>query len=245
MALSRTNRGNFTLTYDNASHTNPALSSSSFSPAGGSLLVAMVEEVTYGDASALITMSSTFSGQGAWTRYSSTLTDDGFGSYFRAYIFTSLCGGSPGSGTVTATSHAGSYIQGTFMEVIEVSGQSGSPVAQSQNAVGTGSSLALNFSTAPASTSYVFTNCIDGGSNTPTTPSGMTGLAAGAIPGPSWNSKHAEKLGSASQNNSWTSLGNFNNGGVAIEIAQATGGATAKRWGGVPFAGITQQQGRY
>lgn len=217
------------------------LTSSSFSPAAGALLVVFFDEYTR-DTTPSLTMSSTFTSQGAWTKYSFASTDDGFGNFFTAYIAVSVCSGSPGSGTITCTRRAGTFSMSMFAEFIEVTGQASVPVAQSHTALGTGSaSLANNFTSVPTSTSYVFASEIDGGSGTPAAPSGMTALGSFALD-TSWTAAHAEKLGSAAQNNSWTGLGAFTDGAVAIEIAQAVPSANRKSWGGVPFAG---QLGRW
>lgn len=235
MALARTNRGTSTLTW--ASNVNPSVTSSSFSPAAGSLLVVMVEELT-SDTTPSLTMSSSLSGMGAWTKVATTYLDDGFGSYYSAAIFYATCGASPGTGTVTCTSRAGTWTNGLFMEVIEVTGQdTASPVPQTKTNTGASTSLALNFTSTPTATSYCFSNCIDGGSSAPTVPTNFTGLGAGAIPASDWNTKHGEDLGSVAQNNSWTGLGDFANAAVAIEVAQGAEGQPAvKRMGGVPFA---------
>jgi len=231
MALSRTNRGTKSLSL--AVQATDTLVSDSFSPAAGSLLVVLFDEYTR-DATPSLTMSSTFSGQGAWTTYSFTATDDGFGNFFVGRIAVSVCGASPGTGTVTCTRRAGSVSMSMFAEFIEVSGQNA--VAQSKTNVGTGSTLALNFDSAPAASSMVFASCIDGGSGAIDVPSGFTMLGAFALD-TSWRVEHAEDLASAAQNNSWSNLGSFNNGAVGIEISEQSGYPITKRWGGVTGKG--------
>lgn len=239
MALARTNRGTQSLSL--AVQATATLVSSSFSPAAGALLVVFFDEYTR-DTTPSLTMSSSFTGQGAWTTYSFVSTDDGFGNFFTAYIAVSVCGASPGTGTVTCTRRAGSVSMSMFAEFIEVTGQASTPITQSKTALGTGSSsLANNFTGAPAATSYVFASLIDGGGGTVVVPTGMTGLGGFALDA-TWSAKHAEKLGSAAQNNTWTGLGAFTDGAVAIEVAEAVATFNKKRFGGLPFAG---QQGRW
>lgn len=220
MALARTNRGTKTLTY--ASQSTNTLVSNSFTPAAGALLVVMFQEVTT-DSTPSLTMSSTFTGQGSWTTYSA-VADDGFGSKIVTRIAWSVCGASPGTGTVTATRRSGTFSMAMQAEYIEVTGQdTTTPVAQNvTNTNGAVTSIPLNFGSAPASTSYLFFASDMNGSTSVAAPSGATGLGQFAMG--SFVGENAEKLGSGSQNNSFTGgSGGAVNSGVAIEVAAQLG----------------------
>ena len=236
MSLGRTSRGTQSLAY--ASQTTATLVSASFTPAAGALLVVLFDEITT-DTTPSLTMSTSLTGQGSWTLYQYASTNDGSGNYYTSYIAVSVCGGSPGTGTVTCTRRAGNFSMAMFAEYIEVSGQDATtPITQSHSALGATTSLANNFTTAPVSTSYVFASCINGGGGAaiPTVPTGMTAIGSFALVASNYTAGHAEKLGSAAQNNSWTGLIAFTNGAVAIEIAEAAGGSYRRRWTRIPFA---------
>lgn len=231
--LGRTNRGTQSLGY--ALQTTNTLVSGSFSPAAGALIVVLFDEVTY-DAGHSLTMSSTFTGQGSWTVYSA-VQPDGYGNYYISRIAWSVCGATPGTGTVTCTRPAGSTYQGMFAEFIEVSGQDTvTPVAQHVENTGVSTSLVLTFAGVPVTSSFVFSNCHDANSTAPGTPSGMTALGSfnSDIGNGGGYSAHAEVLLTASQTNTWNGLGNFVNAGVAIEVVSApdaTGSALPSRRG--------------
>ena len=240
MALARNNRGTSSVAY--ALNTNASVTSASFSPVAGALLVVILQEVTT-DTSMAVTMSSTFTGQGAWTKYTVN-QNDGYGNMIDSHIAWSVCGSAPGAGTVTATARAGTFNSSYFMEVIEVTGQAPSPIAQSiTNYNSASTSLALNFALPPNMPSYCFFGANMNGTTTgvaaPGTTLGSFDMASG-----NFAAKHAEKLGLgfSAQNNSYTGgSGGSVNSGVGIEVAQSTGGSLTKRWGGIPFAGISQK----
>lgn len=210
MPLARTNRGTKSVNYAGSNSTN-TLTSNAFTPAGGALLVVLFDEIT-NDAGHALTMSSTFSGQGAWTIYSVN-RDDGFGNKWIARIAWSVCGGSPGSGTVTCTRPAGSTASGMFAEFIEVTGQdAAAPIRQNAQNSGTGSSLATTLGSAPLASSYLFTSVGDSATGA-AAPSGMTMLGtfdSNVGAGGGYHA-HAEKLGSGAQANTWTGLNSFIN----------------------------------
>lgn len=238
MPLARTNRGTKNQTY--ASTSANTLVSNSFTPAAGALLVVMFAEIT-DDASHSLTVTSSHSGTGSWTTYTAVI-DDGFGSYAITRIAWAVCGASPGAGTVTCTRNAGLKNMGMGCEFVEVSGQDSTPVPQNKtNTVSATDTLALNFTSAPASTSYLFFACHDGNSVAPTAPSGTTALGSYQTSTGGFYGRNAEKLGSGSQNNSFTGLGYFISSGVAIEVAEQSGYPITKRWGGVTHAAITNE----
>lgn len=113
MALTLTNRGTKSLAY--AFQATNTLVSDSFSPAAGALLVVCFEEVT-DDSTPSLTVTSSFSGQGAWS-YAGQSYFNGF-EYNVCRIAWSLCGGSPGTGTVTCTRRAGSFNMAMFAEYL-------------------------------------------------------------------------------------------------------------------------------
>lgn len=232
MPLARTNRGNAAL--PEGTNTNPSVTSASFSPAAGSLLVVLIAQYASGTGNNTFSLSSTFSGQGAWTVRSIT-RDDGFTNIMGSAIAWSVCGASPGTGTVTVSGKTGSILGSLFAEFIEVTGAAASPEAQQVTNSGTGATLATNFGATPAASSYVFGTAMDG-SGTPTVPSGFTNLATATMSSGGWAARNGEDLASVAQNNSW-GAGNFCTTAALIEIAEAQGQPAAKRWGGVAFAG--------
>ena len=239
MPLSRTNRGNKFQTYSTT--TAKTLVSDSFTPAAGALLLCLFQEATT-DATPSLTMSSTFTGQGAWTvRY--VFDSDGFGSSIVSGLAWSVCGGSPGAGTITATRRAGSFAMGMNCDFVEVNGEAAAPERQFQTASDTASvNLAVNFSSNVLSTSYLFwSSLVDGTTGVVTAPSGASLVSAQFAIG-SFCATSAEKLGSGSQNNT---IGGSNGGtrqtAVAIEIAELLGQPHIKRLGGIPFAGGTSK----
>lgn len=236
MALSRTDRGNQSLAY--ASQSTNTLTSASFSPAAGSLLLVLYAELT-DDSTPSLTMSTTLSGVGSWTQ-DGIVVDDGFGTYVLARFAWAVCGGSPGTGTVTCTRRAGTFNMGMGATFLEISGQDSSPARQSvENTNSDGETLALNFSSSPLASSMAFTVCIDDDNNaTMAIPSGFTQIDSMVL-FDQWTIKTAEDLASAAQNNSWTGLGAFRSAAQAIEIVESSGSPHIKRLGGIPFAGGT------
>lgn len=230
MPLARTNRGNASITY--TSTATAAITSGSFTPAAGALLLALWNETTT-DGTPSLTMSVSGFSVGSWTTISATPTDDGFGNLMVCRIAYAVVSSSA-AGTVTGTRRAGTFTMGANMEVIEVTGQAASPVPQSvNNVLTTVTSLPLNLGSAPAATSMLFSCCQDGDGTPGTVPSGFTGLASGTE---GFSYANAEDLASGAQNNSWTGLGNFLSMGVLVEIAEAQGQPAVKRLGGHPFA---------
>ena len=221
MALGFTSRGS-------AFHaSNASISSSSFTPAAGALLVVLVEELNSG--SPTLTVSSSHSGQGAWTYY--TIQASNSFEIHTTRIAVSVCGGSPGAGTITVTRSGGGSTYGMHAAFVEMTGQdTTTPVRQNVTNSSTGTSLALNFASAPLSGSYTFLATM-AGNGPATVPSGTTSLSSQAITG-SFYGQNAYDA-SPAQNNSWTGLGSFYANGVAIEIAEQLGtnasatGATA------------------
>lgn len=237
MALSRTNRGTAALSHGFQS--TATITSGSFTPAAGSVLVVLFSEVT-DDSTPALTLSTSGFTVGSWSYYSATPASDGFGSYAVTRIALAEVTSSA-AGTVTCTRDSGSFNMAMFAEFIEVTGASGPTAARNVSNSGSGTSLALNFGSAPAATSYLFSACIDGDGTAGTVPSGHTGLATGNV---SFTTKGSEKLGSGAQNNSWTGLGSFLCVGTLVEIGEASGQPAAKRWGGVAHA-ATGARGRW
>lgn len=224
MALSLTTRGTKTLAY--ALQATNTLVSDSFSPAAGALVVCMFEEVT-DDTTSSLTMSSTLTGQGAWTQ-AGLAYYNGF-EYQVSRIAWSVCGAAPGTGTVTATRRAGSFNMGMFAEFLELGGvDTAAPVVQQITNSGASSSLALNFASSPLASSITLFSICEGQQN-PVTPSGTTALAEHNIVSTFWGD-HAYDTTPA-QNNSWTGLGAFAQCGTAIEVADSPGSALATRRG--------------
>lgn len=214
MALARTNRGTKTLAY--ATQATATLTSNAFTPAVGALVVVMFTEVTTDSAPTLSLSVSGFT-TGSWSTVSSTVTSDGFGSYFVTRIASAVVATSA-SGSVTCTRRAGTTMSGMFVEFVEVTGQATTPIAQSvTNVVATSSAMALNFATAPDAASFLFTVGLDCDASAGTQPSGFTALGTATI---GFSPKHAERLGSGAKNNQWTGLDNFYSAGVLIEVAE-------------------------
>lgn len=230
MALARINRGNWTLPQGTSS--NRSLTSASFSPAGGALLLVMGSQFASGAGNNLFTMSSTFTGQGAWT-VRSIIQDDGSANFLGSFIAWSVCGSSPGTGTVTMTGKSGRITTSIFMEIIEITGATGSPETQQVTNASTGSSLATDFVAPPGGRSYCFFTALD--TSALTVPSGTTALATASMTSSGWVAANAEILGSATQANSWTTGGSWTTG-VAMEIAEMIIPVPALRFrGGVLF----------
>lgn len=215
MGLARTNRGNVALA--EGTNSNPSVTSASFTPAAGALLVVLIAQYAFGTGNNTFAMSSTFTGQGAWTIRSVT-RDDGFTNIMGSAIAWSVCGGSPGTGTVTVSGKTGSILGSLAAEFIEVTGQDASPEAQQVTNSGTGATLATNFGATPAATSMLFGTAVDG-SGTPTVPSGFTNLATAVMSSGGWNSRNGEDLASGAQNNSW-GAGSFCTTAALIEVAE-------------------------
>ena len=237
MALSRTDRGNTQAAYAGQSD-GWALTSASFSPAAGALLIALWAEATT-TATPDITMSTTLSGQGSWTEYG-LATDDGFGNLIHSRIAWSVCGGSPGSGTVTATTNGTGATAGGMLTVIEVTGQDTvTPVRQNDTTTNDGSAgtLDLNFASSVQSTSFIFAvGNMHGSDGSITVPSGHTKIDQ-MVTG-SWAPTFSEDVTTPGAQNNQFGGGSTGgpNTGVIIEVAEATAQAYMKLWGGVPFA---------
>lgn len=229
MPLARTNRGQALLSF--ATQTTASAATPSFTPAVGSLLVVLFNEVTSNSASALTVTSTGFT-IGSVTQYSSSKVNDGFGSYVVSRAAVCEVTGSA-AGTLVINRSAGNYSMGMCADVVEVSGQAASPVRQDVNNTGAGSTLALNFASAPSSGSYLFGTTVEGGGGSQAVPSGWTGYTAQTI---SFRALSGEQLGSGAQNNTWTGFNNFLCTGVQVEIDEALGQPTIKRLGGLPFA---------
>ena len=244
MALSRTNRGAANQAYSTTS--SNTLTSGSFTPAGGAVLLALFTEATTDDTPAL-TVSSTHSGQGSWTVYTA-IGDDGFGSKIVSYIGWSVCGPSPGAGTITATRRAGSFSMGMNCDYVEVAGADGStPVRQNKtNTSGAVTTIDLNLTSSPLASSFLFfSTLMNGTTGVVTVPTGTTQIGTQFAIG-SFCSTSAEDLSSVAQNNQFTGgNGGNTNSGVAIEIQASTGAPVVKFFGGTPFAGLSQQKGRW
>lgn len=226
MALSRTNRGTKTLAW--ASQSTNTLTSNSFTPTAGSMILVIFHEIT-SDATPSLTLSSTLSGMGSWTQDGITLSD-GFGSLIVTRYAWAICGATPGTGTVTVTRRAGTFNMGMFVEFIQINGQKSSPIRQSvKNTQSSGTSLALNFGSSVLSSSYIFSGVHDSNSTDPTVPSGHTALGNFTMVSGSFRGRNSEKLGSGAQNNSWTALGGFMSTGIILEIEQAVAVAATGR----------------
>lgn len=226
MALAVTTRGS-------AFHaSNASVASSSFTPAGGALLVVLVEELNQG-GTPTFTVSSTHAAQGSWTYYT-IQASNGF-EIHTTRIAVSVCGPTPGSGTITVSRSGGTSTYGMAAQFVEVTGQdSTTPVRQNVTNSSTGTSLALNFASSLASGSATFFATMAG--NGPATiPSGTTSIASQAIVGSFYGQSAYDTT--AVQNNSWTGLGSFYANGVGIEVQESQGtNAAAQRALGVASA---------
>ena len=244
MALSRTNRGNATLNYVN--QTTNTITSASFSPAAGALLLVLFGEFT-NDTTPSLVVTSSFTGQGAWT-VDYLAANDG-GNWNASGIAWSICGGSPGSGTITCTRRAGSFSDGMFGEFIEITGQdANTPASNNAGNVGSGvTSLALTLGTSPAASSMLFACCMDDNSfNNVVVPSGWTALANNsADAGMTAYTQNAEILASGSTTSTFTNLNNYRCSGVVIEIVAGVSSGTRRLWGGIPFANGVKTKGRW
>lgn len=212
--LSRTNRGNGTLGY--ALQTANTITSGSFSPTGGSVLIVMMGEFT-NDPTPSFSVTDTFTGTSGWT-VAQTSTNDG-SNWYHSGIAWATAGPNPGTGTVTATRRAGNFSMGMQAEFISVVGNPAAAVLQNVlNTANLSASLALNFTNAPVSSSFLFSTITDDNSN-PTLPTWFVALANNqpdpAMPSATWD---AEDLTSPNQNNTWSTLGGYRVAGGAIEV---------------------------
>lgn len=224
MALGRTDRGNVQAAYGGKA-TGWALTSASFSPAAGALLVALWAEATT-TAVPDITVTTSLSGVGSWTEYGIAV-DDTFGNLIHARIAWALCGASPGTGTVTATTNGAAPTAGGMLSVVEFSGHdTTTPIRQNvtgQNA--SGDTLTLNLASAVLATSMTLSvGNMHGTTGSIVPPSGMTQLTSAQMATGSWAPTFAmDATPPGAQNNQWTggSVGAVSTG-VLIEVAQST-----------------------
>lgn len=162
---------------------------------------------------------------GAWTtRAAQSNLEDG--SYAGLSLHTAQVSGSAGTGTLTANFSATQ--SAAVVIFFEITGHdTTTPFAQAVVEVnGSASSLAVNLGSAPNASNIVITGCADRDfSGTLGEPSGMTELDE-AAQGSAMQLSLAYKIGSASQNNSWTLTGSKNFGFIAeISLAPVSSGA--------------------
>lgn len=132
----------------------------------------------------------------------------------------------------------------TFFEVTGV--DASTPVRQNKtNTSGAVTTLDLNFTSAPLSSSFLFfATLMNGTTGVVTVPSGTTAASTQFAIG-SFCATEIEDTSSPAQNNQVTGgNGGNTNSGVAIEVMASVGQPAAKRWGGVAFAG-TGPKGRW
>jgi hypothetical protein len=218
VTLSRTNRG-----FDSRSYATTAantVTSSSFTPAAGALLVVLYHEFT-DDHTPTLVVTNTHAGTGAWSYID--ITDNDTTNWYVARAAYAVIGGSPGAGTVTYTRRAGTNSVGMYADLIEVTSTLGTPtVKQSITGISTGASLTVTLPATPATSSYVFSALTADSTTAVADPTGYTNRFTFAIVG-SVSMPDSEKLSSAAAAVAWTGLGSYHAAGLALEVADPTG----------------------
>jgi hypothetical protein len=218
MALSRTNRGTAQVAYATAA-TNTA-TSSSFTPAAGALMIAMLGQFT-DDLTSAITASDTHAGSGSWTVVTNQVND--VSNRYQAGYAWAIAGASPGAGTVTITRTAGTTTSGLVVSFEELSGHDPTtPIRQSiTNTALSSATMNLTLGGAALAASYGYSMVIDDNAGTPTTPSGFTQLDLFATANAVVPAKSVYDLASPPTTCAWAGLGTYRTAGVYFEVQAA------------------------
>lgn len=233
MALARTDKGTARLEFANNSSSTRNATSASFTPAQGSLLVVLITQLLGTNAGgAVTTMGVSNSGftVDTWNLLSGTSTWTGY-EYIRSHVAYAQVTASA-AGTVICSREAVGNNSGIAARIFEITGHdTTTPIRQSVHNSSTSSSLALNFGSAPLSTSYLFSMILEGanGTLTPPTSPNWTAIAESSI---SFVCKSAELLSAGNQNNSWTDLNSFYAVASAVEVQASTGAPVYAKVGG-------------
>lgn len=214
--------------------------SDTIAPSANALLLAacMIVDASPGTAEGA-SCADTLSGTGSWTTVGPfNITSDN-GRYVSVTLFYAIAGSSPGSGTITIT-----YTEGASRSVAifnEVTGHDPTtPVAQSAGNTGLGTTLTVTLGGSPASDSMVFGFVADEywPSANITPGSGFTELSEIGSGGPSArvDGQSQYDIDSADTTCDWSTLDDFGNAGIAVEIsiAAVAGQPTPIRTQGVP-----------
>ena len=249
MAITITDRGTG-LVAGGVSATNTA-TVTGFTPASGAFIAVAVQGAFAdgGAAATTYSIADTFgdSGGTSWTQV--TIADPGLsgtvGTYSaRASIFYRNIGTGAGSGAPTVTRTAGNIDQRLWINAVELSGVGAANLTATKvngTAAGSGVSntLTITFSSAPASTSLIYTNAIQDGAtaNALTPPAGYTSVQQAAD---AWgqDSETAYRNTGASTSHVWSSSTDPNGMlGVAIEFTDALAGTGSVTLGDVTSSG--------
>lgn len=190
-----------------------SITSSSISPTGSRLILAIITSTTNSFATATFSVSSTFS-TGGWTRVN-TSSRTAPGTAIEIWHATTTA--SPGSGTVTCSFDAAS--KGANMAIVEITG--GQAEIQ-QNAVNNGNTSTLEV-TLTSTPSGLVIGAVGEGSNgtitnTITEGTGFTELleqGSGSL-----NLLNVEYRTGGDTVVDWSSLDTVNNVGIAIEVTE-------------------------
>lgn len=213
-----------TLNTTTSTGSSGSFASGSISPTGGALLIAIIgTQVGSASPSQITSVTDTLTGTGSWTVINST---QGFGCVGLAYA---VAGGSPGSGAVTVNVSPNSAR--TVLTIVEVTGQHATPVPQNATNGGTSSTLTVTLGSTPTSTSMVLAAVNSRAStNDITEGTGFTELSETTSTGTNNTDLQVQyDLTSADTTADWSNLNTSANAGVAIEIAEASGGPTYSR----------------
>lgn len=206
-----------------------SFTSASISPTGGALLVVLGDILSTGGTLEVSSVTDTLSGTGTWTIVQATNTTLQRHTGFIAYA---VAGSTPGSGTITVNATTNSIR--TSIAFTEVTGQdSTTPVLQSISGTGEAATLEITFGSSMASDSMVFAVGASRTNNSDpdvTPGTGFTELQE-LYSGGSFAQAHLCLIydnGGADTTVDWSDMPLLSNVGVAIEIATAAGGVTAK-----------------
>lgn len=245
MALSVTNRGV-------SSGAGFSRSVATFTPANGSLLVAVYEGCYHASGSPL-TNASVSGGGLTWTKRVET-TYDWFGNE-RTFVTIWTAPVATGSSTTVSASNSGASSDGTMLQVFEITGQDASPIgatATGQQGTTSDTTFSMDLSAAPASDSWVVAGCAIQNwedSNPITNGSGWAEVAEQATGSSTW-SQVQTRTGSTSQAVAWGTLnvnGQFGSAEsfAALEIKASSGaspisGSLSKTLGAVTLSASGQ-----
>lgn len=216
-----TNRG--TVTAGAASNATLTVTSASFTPAAGSLLVAIVRGYLQGNFQLAYTPTDTIGGTGgtAWVQGANAPRKNGTIESVDVTIWTRRVGTSPSAGTITSTRNGGTTYWSSVQQIVEVAGQDATNPTKlsATGTVASGTTLTLDFGAPIGTDSLVISAFHGAGVGTPlaTIPSGFTVLDNDNFD----TEQHASAyiLANAAQTHQWaTGAAAFPLDGCALEI---------------------------
>lgn len=142
---------------------NTGISTSSFTPSAGGLLIAVYR--TRDSADATHSMSTSLGVSFTLIQTEMSVFDEGSGNrYYRQSAYWAQVGGSPSAGTVTGT--ASESVFASNLQVFEIIGAaSANPIVQSKKNNATGTSISLTLDSTPINTSMLLSLYVQGGTD--------------------------------------------------------------------------------